>query len=91
MKVRARVLVSGSVQGVGFRASVRNEAQMTGVRGYIRNRSDGKVEAVFEGEQTNVLNMVEFCRKGPPGSGVDGAEVRMEEYDGEFGSFEVRY
>ncbi|MCK4714060.1 MAG: acylphosphatase [Candidatus Aenigmarchaeota archaeon] len=91
MKVRAHVIVSGIVQGIGFRASIRNEASMTGVKGYVKNVHGGKVEAVFEGEQTNVLNMIEFCRHGMPGASVDDVEVKMEEYTGEFGSFEIRY
>jgi acylphosphatase len=91
MKARAHVIVSGIVQGIGFRASVRNEAATTGVTGYVKNRAEGKVEAVFEGERTGVIGMVQFCRRGPPGASVDDVDVRMKEYTGEFGSFEVRY
>ena len=91
MKVRVRVIISGMVQGVGFRSSIRNEAQMTGVKGYVKNRTDGKVEAVFEGENTDVINMVEFCRRGVPGAEVDDIDVRKESFSEEFSSFEIRY
>jgi len=91
VKTRVHVIVSGLVQGIGFRSSVRNEAAMTGVKGYVKNRNDGKVEAVFEGEESNVLNMAEFCRHGPSGASVDDVEVNMEEYTGEFNSFDIRY
>lgn len=91
MNVRVHVVISGMVQGVGFRASVRNEAQMTGVKGYVKNRTDGKVEAVFEGENTDVLNMVEFCRRGVRGAGVDDMELKTEKHENEFSTFEIRY
>jgi len=91
MKVRVHVIVSGVVQGIGFRASVRNEASMAGVNGYVRNLSDGRVEAVFEGERTDVQNMIEYCEHGPSGAEVDDVEVKKEEFRNEFGSFSVRY
>ena len=73
---RARVLVSGRVQGVGFRWHCRREASRNGVTGYIRNLDDGRVEAVFEGDEAAVARLVEWCRRGPPRARVDSVEVR---------------
>ena len=73
--VRRRVVVTGRVQGVWFRESCRREAESLGVAGWVRNRADGAVEAVFEGESAAVLAMVAWCRTGPPRAHVDDVEV----------------
>ena len=91
MKVRAHVFISGRVQGIFFRSETRNEAKKHGVSGWVRNLPDGKVEAVFEGEEKSVKELVEFCRRGPPGARVTGVDIIWENYTGEFGNFEVRY
>ncbi|MCD6083507.1 acylphosphatase [Candidatus Aerophobetes bacterium] len=90
-KVRAYVLISGRVQGVFFRSSAREQAYRLRVNGWIRNRWDGQVEAVFEGEEEDVLKMIEWCHKGPPGALVEDVKVRWEEYKGEFNTFFIRY
>ncbi len=90
-KARAHVLVKGRVQGVLFRAATRDEARLRGVRGWVRNRSDGSVEAIFEGERKKVEEMIEFCHYGPPAARVSSVEVRWEEYTGEFKDFYIRY
>jgi acylphosphatase len=87
--VRRRVLVSGRVQGVWFRESCRREAEAAGVSGWVRNRSDQRVEAVFEGEPSSVLAMVTWCAIGPPMARVTGVDVVDEEPTGEVG-FRVR-
>jgi acylphosphatase len=84
MKTRAHVYVSGLVQGVFFRASVREQAFEMGVRGWVRNLPDGRVEAVFEGEGEAVERMIEFCRHGPPRAQVSNIDVVWEKYMGEF-------
>lgn len=89
--VRAHVFVSGRVQGVFFRFETRRLARRLGVRGWVRNRRDGRVEAVFEGEREDVERMIEFCRWGPSGARVTNIEVRWEEYTGEFRGFRTRY
>lgn len=85
---RARVVVHGQVQGVFFRDSTRRLAEREGVAGSVRNRADGAVEAVFEGEASAVDRLVEFCREGPSGAGVDRVEVDDEAPEGLSG-FEV--
>jgi acylphosphatase len=67
-----RVVITGRVQGVGFRAWVIATASRMGLKGWVRNRSDGSVEAVFSGEEVTVFAMIESCKEGPPASRVDG-------------------
>jgi acylphosphatase len=69
--VRVRVVVDGRVQGVFFRDSCRTQAQRLGLTGWVCNRSDGSVEAEFEGEATAVAAMVAWCRAGPPRADVE--------------------
>jgi len=91
MKARAHARVSGMVQGVFFRYETQALAEELGVRGWVRNTPDGKVEAIFEGEREKVEQMLDFCRKGPPGARVIDVEVKWESYKGEFSSFNIRY
>lgn len=87
--IRRRVVVHGHVQGVFFRDSTRRLAQQHGVSGWISNRWDGAVEAVFEGEEEAVGRLVAFSRKGPRGAQVERVEVTEEEPEGLTG-FNVR-
>ncbi|HTY24840.1 MAG TPA: acylphosphatase [Desulfomonilaceae bacterium] len=89
--IRRRVLISGIVQGVAFRYYTRAAARDRGVNGWVRNLPDGRVEAVFEGEQDTVNSMVTWCRKGPSGSQVDDVRIHEERPTGEFTDFEIRY
>lgn len=91
MKVRAHVFVSGRVQGVFFRSDMQYEANRSGVTGWVRNLSDGRVEAVFEGEEDDVDKLIEFCRRGPPGARVAKVDVQWGDYTGGFRGFEIRY
>lgn len=90
-KVRAHVLIKGRVQGVFFRAETRSQAYSLGLTGWVRNRWDGSVEAVLEGEDQKVQKMIAWCYKGPPAAVVEDVEVKWEEYKGEFTNFSVRY
>ncbi len=87
--IRRRVLVHGRVQGVWFRDSTRQLAERHGVAGWASNRSDGTVEAVFEGAPDAVDRLVEFCRVGPPDAHVTAIEESIEEPEGLQG-FSVR-
>ncbi len=80
--IRRRVIVHGLVQGVFFRDSMRRLAQRHGVNGWVANRSDGAVEAVFEGEADAVERLVAFSREGPRGARVDSVEMAEEEPEG---------
>jgi acylphosphatase len=87
--IRRRVEVSGRVQGVFFRDSVQRLADSHGVAGWVTNRGDGAVEAVFEGSEEDVEALVEFCRSGPERAVVSDVEVTEEEPEGLDG-FRVR-
>lgn len=87
--MRARAIVHGRVQGVFFRDTTRREAIARGVAGWVRNRPDGAVEAVFEGEPDAVEAMLAFCREGPRGAVVERVDVSEEEPEG-LTDFEVR-
>ena len=87
--IRRRVIVRGLVQGVFFRDSTRRLAQRHGVSGWVANRADGAVEAVFEGEAEAVEWVVAFSRKGPRGAQVESVEVTEEKPEGLSG-FAVR-
>ncbi len=87
--VRRRVIVRGFVQGVFFRDSTRRLARQHGVSGWVANRPDGAVEAVFEGEADAVERLVAFSRKGPRGAQVESVEVTEEQPEGLSG-FAVR-
>ena len=82
---RLRVVVHGFVQGVGFRFAVERAARSRGVSGWVRNRPDGAVEAVFEGERADVEALVDLCRRGPGGSVVDRVDVTSEVPEGSAG------
>ena len=80
--IRRRVVVRGNVQGVFFRDTTRRLAESRGVAGWVTNRGDGAVEAVFEGKPDAVAALVEFAREGPRGAQVESVEVVDEEPDG---------
>lgn len=88
---RVHAVVSGRVQGVFFRSYTQERAYRWGLTGWVKNRSDGKVEAVFEGDEEKVKEMMEWCRKGPPGAHVTDLKVEWEEAKGEFTSFQIKY
>ncbi len=90
-KVRAHVFISGIVQGVFFRANTKRIADELGVKGWVRNLPDGRVEAVFEGNKEAVDKIIEWCKIGPPLARVDKVEVHWEEYKGEFDGFSIKY
>lgn len=87
--IRRHVWISGWVQGVWFRDSCRREAASRGVAGWVRNSPDGRVEAVFQGPEPVVTEMVDWCRHGPPRAQVTGVELAAEAVSVERG-FQVR-
>jgi acylphosphatase len=88
-RLAKRVVVRGDVQGVFFRDSTRREAQSRGVAGWITNRADGAVEALFEGEPSAVEALVDFVRSGPRQADVRDVEVADADPEGH-GGFSVR-
>ncbi len=90
MVVRKHVFVKGKVQGVSFRYYTKREADLKDVSGWVKNLSDGRVEAVFEGSEENVEKMVEWCRTGPDLASVEDIDVRKEQAKGEDGFSIIR-
>lgn len=88
---RVRVLIEGRVQGVMFRHSAQARAQSLGVTGWIRNRYDGSVEGVFEGEAAAVEALVRWCEQGPRRAHVERVTVTPEPFQGEFNDFRIRW
>jgi acylphosphatase len=87
--IRTRIVISGRVQGVYFRASARDTARAYGVFGWVRNRADGDVEALVEGEEAAVQAFILWCNNGPPGAYVTNVQLIPEAYTGEFIGFRV--
>lgn len=83
--------ISGRVQGVTYRASTRRKARELGVDGWVKNLPDGRVEAVFCGDQDAVDTLIEWCHDGPGRARVDSVDVESETPDTGFAGFEIRY
>ena len=91
VKQRVRVFVKGKVQGVFFRQALKVKAIQNGVFGWVKNLTDGRVEAVLEGDDEKVNILVEWCHGGPANARVEDVDIRNEKYKNEFSKFEVLY
>ena len=80
---RVYITVVGRVQGVGFRYSLYIKALQLGIKGWVKNKDDNKVEAVFEGEQDKINHIIEFCKKGPFHANISNIKIKEEQYKGE--------
>ena len=89
--IQAHVLISGKVQGVFFRSNTEDKAIGLGLKGWVKNLPDDRVEAVFEGNEEKVKEMVEWCKKGPRFADVAKIDVEFERASNEFHNFEIRY
>lgn len=87
---RAHIYISGRVQGVLFRDSMRRKANQLGLKGWVRNTKDNQVEAILEGERRGVERLIEWSRKGPFLSRVDNVDLKWEKYQGEFNNFNLK-
>jgi acylphosphatase len=90
-KIRCHIFISGRVQSVFFRDNTRKKAEKLGVFGWVKNLSDGRVEAVVEGEKDKIENLIEWAKKGPFLAKVNDLEIEWQEYKGEFTNFKIRY
>jgi len=89
MKIQLHVMISGRVQGVWYRANTKQKAEELGLTGWVKNAADGNVEAVFEGEESTVDEMIAWCRVGPPLAQVDDVKIIRKRVDGEFIGFTI--
>lgn len=90
-KLRVHLFIKGKVQGVFFRQAMKVKAKKNHVVGWVKNLKDGRVEAVLEGEDLDVSNVVEWCHAGPANARVEDVEIRNEKYKEEFTKFDVLY
>lgn len=88
MEVTKHLIITGRVQGVGFRFYMERKAREFGVTGWVRNRRDGAVEAVVQGTTGAVEAMIAWARRGPPSAVV--AEVRVTDASGDYAAFDTR-
>jgi acylphosphatase len=88
--ITQRLRIRGQVQGVGYRYSLRHEAQRTGVAGWVRNRTDGSVEALLQGAPERVAELIAWARRGPPGARVDEVQIEVPEDEPAHAGFELR-
>lgn len=89
--VRVHIIISGEVQGVGFRYFVKQKADELGLTGWVRNTPEGNVEAVLEGDERKINEVVASCKEGPPPAQVKDITVKRAEATGEFENFEITY
>jgi acylphosphatase len=87
---RARVYVSGKVQGVFFRDATREKAEQLGLAGWVRNIPDGRVEMLLDGPSDKVREMVRWCKEGPSHADVEDVDTEFEASAGDLEGFEVR-
>ena len=88
---RVKITISGEVQGVFYRAFIKERAQEAGLTGYAKNIPGGKVEVIVEGHELKINKLIEYCRQGPVGAKVEKLETKTEPYKGEFKEFRIKY
>jgi acylphosphatase len=86
---RVQVIIRGRVTGVFFRAATQREAKRLGISGWVRNRPDGTIELVGEGEEDAIKDMIAWAQHGPSAARVDEVDVRWRSYTGEFADFRI--
>ena len=91
MKTNVHVMITGRVQGVWFRANTRQKAEQLGITGWVHNTRDGCVEAIFEGEENRVKEMIEWCHRGPPLAKIENVEVKNQSPTNGFDDFSIKY
>ncbi len=89
--IRAHVIFKGRVQGVFFRAHTMERANELGVKGWVRNLGSGDVEALFEGDEGLVKELIEYCKSGQPYAKVRSADVEYSEHTNEFKDFKIKH
>lgn len=90
-QARAHLIISGRVQGVFYRMETKMAAERIGVTGWVRNKPDGTVEAVAEGDKKAIEALIDWCHQGPPASRVENIDVRWLAYQAAFDKFDVTY
>lgn len=87
--IRVRLIVEGRVQGVWYRDSTRQKAHELKLTGWVKNRRDGTVEILAEGSESSIIELKKWCNKGPPNAVVTDIKETVEDFKGEFSSFDI--
>jgi len=90
-RARAHIIIKGHVQGVFFRANIREKARELGLTGWVGNHPSGTVEAVFEGDKRSIEKIIEYCEMGPPAAEVEDLDIEWRPFQREFNTFYIRY
>ncbi len=88
---QAHVEITGTVQGVFYRANAQDKAKELNLAGYVKNLSDGSVEALVQGEKAGIEAFIEWCKQGPPSADVENVEVEWQDTTKTYNSFEITY
>ena len=88
--IRVAIRIEGVVQGVYYRYATQQRAEALGVNGWVRNRADGSVDCLVEGERAAVEALIRWCHQGPPGARVEKVTTQEEEYKGDLKGFSIR-
>jgi len=88
-KARISMLINGQVQGVFFRLKTKEEADKLGLTGWVKNNSDGSVECLAQGDKDKLVQLIDWCKKGPEAAKVENVEVKWQTYSGEFHGFKI--
>lgn len=91
MKARCHIFIYGLVQGVFFRQTTEQMANLLGLTGWVRNTQDGRVEVLAEGEKEKIEKLIEWLKKGPPLARVEKVEITWKNFLGEFENFFIKY
>ncbi|TDO73020.1 acylphosphatase [Halanaerobium saccharolyticum] len=89
-KIQKHIYISGRVQGVGFRAFIREQAAVLDIKGWAKNLADGRVEVVIQGQKNNIKQMISKLKEGPSFARVDDFEINDEQVD-DYNDFEIRF
>lgn len=88
---KVHLIIFGNVQGIFFRSNIKKIADQYNVRGFAKNKKDGSVEVVLEGDNENVDKIIEFCKKGPSGAKIEKINIKEKQYKKEFNDFSIKY
>lgn len=88
---RVHLTISGRVQGVLFRANTKRQAELIGVKGWVKNLDEDKVEAIAEGNEEQIKKFIAYCKRGPDEARVNDVKIEDQEYKSEFRGFSIRY
>ena len=88
---QVKIIISGEVQGIYFRAFIKDRASELGLTGYVKNLENHKIEVIAEGHELKLQKLVEHCKSGPPGAQIADVKINYLQYSGDFSRFKIKY